>query len=243
MHARHDDKHLHTSASFASCCTSVACHHRQKVVVETSCAMLPVLKILLKQDCLTHAASARLQVACRALAQVQSSCVDDRIAVACFMDATCNNNGPPPSRTIHTAASDAGQLHLTWGLQHALRLPQPSWQPGTGGLLSHAGRLGVRSCAAGSAASHGDGAQQSAGTTTAAQAAPTGASPSSAAPDADQQVSEEAAAAAETRELDEMLQRMTAEAEDMILGGHPLEAIQHLTEGERRWKVQSTSHT
>lgn len=39
--------------------------------------------------------------------------------------------------------------------------------------------------------------------------------------------------AAETQELDEMLQQMAAEAEDMILGGHPQETIQHLTEGMR----------
>lgn len=205
--------------------------------------MLPVLKILLKQDCLTHAASARLQAACRALAQVQSGCVDDGIASACFTRAVCHKTGPRQLCVGHMAAADTDQLDPNRGLQHDLRLPQPAWQAGTGCLLSRAGRLGVRSFAAGSAASHGDGAQQSAGTTTAAQAAPTGASPSSATPDAEQQVSEEAAAAAETRELDEMLQRMTAEAEDMILGGHPQEAIQHLTEGERRWKVQSTSHT
>lgn len=41
----------------------------------------------------------------------------------------------------------------------------------------------------------------------------------------------EASAAAETAELDAMLQQMMDEAEDMVLGGHPQEAIQNLTEG------------
>ena len=223
--------------------------------------MLPVLRHLLKQDCLTHAASARLQVACRALAQVPVADVDDESASACFTDAACNSNGPQQLRITRTSASDADQLQLNRGLRQNLRVPHAAWHPGTDGLLSHAGRLGTRSFAAGSSASKGGERQQSAETSAEAQAsdvdfaaetaqthqgeaadvrsngaAPADGSTSSAPPGSDQQsqASEDAAAAAETRELDELLQRMTAEAEDMILGGHPQEAIQHLTEGKRR---------
>jgi hypothetical protein len=232
--------------------------------------MLPVLRHLLKQDCLTHAASARLQVACRALAQLPVADVDYEFASACFTDAACSGNGRQQLRITRTAASDADQLQLNRGLRQNLQVPHAAWHPGTDGLLSHAGRLGTRSFAAGSPACNGGERQQSAATSAEAQAsdvdfaaetlqpeqgndddvrttgsASAGASASSVQPESDQQsqVSEEAAAAAETRELDEMLQRMTAEAEDMILGGHPQEAIQHLTEGELMQDGHANSYT
>ena len=194
--------------------------------------MLSVLRHLLKQDCLTHAASARLHRACRALAQVHVSCVDDEPAPRCFTMAVCSNGDIEQLHVRHMATANTDQRELNRGLQPDSRLPHAARRPCNVNLMLHAGRLGMRSFAAGSAASHGDEPQQSTGPSAAARAAPTGASASSAALDPDQQVSEDAAAAAETRELDEMLQRMTAEAEDMILGGHPQEAIQHLTEGE-----------